>query len=75
MGLFGKLFGGSNNDELPTLLEEGDELIGQVAVDKEGHEGVIDCVYVFPDGHKSVDIRNKNGLAHCGLEEDEYRIK
>ncbi len=76
MGLLSKLFGGNpSTNELPHLLEEGDELIGQHAVDRQGHEGVIDCVYVFPDGYKYVDIRNRSGLAHCGLNPDEYSLK
>ncbi len=74
MGLFSKLFGGKGH-ELPQLIEEGDELIGQYAVDSQGHEGVIDLVYVFPDGQKSVDIRNQNGLGHCAVNSDEYYLK
>ncbi len=76
LGIFSRIFGGNQtNSELPQFIEEGDELIGQHAVDNQGHEGVIDLVYVFSDGHKSVDIRSQNGLGYCGLNPDEYTLK
>ncbi len=58
--------------DLPELIEEGDELIGQQATASDGHQGVIDLVYRFKDGNKAVDVRDAKGFARCALNPDEY---